>query len=310
MKSVVTITAVLALVVPSLAHASFPGRDGRLAMVDGNGLLSMDPDGARKKRLLYDYYVGDPSFSPDGRRLLFSQRARILIARPDGTRRHRVRLPFRYATTPNWLPGGRRFTFFRIVPEGCGYFCVGENFRREFWSARADGAHVRRLGHKIPEADDDLVPAGLLSPSGRWRADLRSSACTRAVLTVSGRGHTVRRRVHLRPAVLQNCSGMGIADWSPDERRFAIVIGYSVPMCACPPDEKLFTIRRDGTHLHQVTDWLGGLGRVTWSPSGTRLAFAVRAGPRPLGVYVAGARGEPRLIAPNASSPSWQPLPR
>jgi dipeptidyl aminopeptidase/acylaminoacyl peptidase len=317
MKRVAGLAAALAFLVPSHAHASFPGRDGRIAMVDAAGLLSTAPDGRHERRLFDSPYAGNPSFSPDGRSLLFSDNRNIFIARPNGARRRRVKLPFRYVQSPDWLPGGHRFTFFRIVPDQCGYFCVGESFSRQFWSARADGSHLRRVGRKLPQADDDLVPLPP-SPSGRFRAQLHfgdgggDGACAHVDLVVKGRRHTARHRVSVPTALQHNCVGGGVRDWSPNERRLAIALAYADPTCACPPDELLFTVRRDGTHLHAVTDWLAGIGRVVWSPSGSRIAFAVDWGRPQWGVYVASAvrAGPSRLIAARASSPSWQPLPR
>ncbi|MGH3089049.1 MAG: TolB family protein, partial [Rubrobacteraceae bacterium] len=71
-----TALAVAASLLAMPTQAAFPGKDGKIAfaMDDGNDdeIFTMNPDGTGLKQLTdNDASDDDPSFSPDGRRIVF-----------------------------------------------------------------------------------------------------------------------------------------------------------------------------------------------------------------------------------------------
>src|SRR5215813_8322332 len=75
-NSLVTILAII-LAVPSLigtAHATFPGKNGRIAFVQGPDIFTMNPDGSDVRQLTAstaDDIDTWPNWSPDGKKLVF-----------------------------------------------------------------------------------------------------------------------------------------------------------------------------------------------------------------------------------------------
>jgi Tol biopolymer transport system component len=72
-KPVMVMVALLsALVVPSSAHASFPGANGKIAFDRGGDIWTMNPDGTNQVNLTNDAATqADASWSPDGNKIAF-----------------------------------------------------------------------------------------------------------------------------------------------------------------------------------------------------------------------------------------------
>ena len=149
------------------AHATFPGRNGRIAFDDGTGrLYSLDASG-RKAR-----YIGrgvQPAFSADGRSLAFSSFAefsdgtgssQIYRARGGGSGRTRLTPGPNPAENPSWSPDGTQLAF-SYGGFGADDFSAGPGaggFARGIYVVAAAG------GKPVLVARDGVAPAW--SPSG------------------------------------------------------------------------------------------------------------------------------------------------
>lgn len=139
--AVIAAVAGLASVLPANARAAFPGRNGRILFLhevpgpqpicsDPLGpceplsyfeIRSARPDGSHSRRLTSGHYDRSPSYSPDGRRIVFSRDGpgfkaeEIWLMRADGSHPRKltdsggVRPP--RSTAPSFSPSGRRVAF-------------------------------------------------------------------------------------------------------------------------------------------------------------------------------------------------------
>jgi Tol biopolymer transport system component len=249
------IAAVLALALPAPAEATFPGRNGLLATsIEGAepmpcgdmgyhqdcgpewaNVFTTTPTGKNRHRLTRcnaarPCRAGGATWSPDGRRIAYSQDGDVYVARADGSGR---RVVARGAYAPAWSPDGRQLAFgsqrgiFRVrfpsefvhrVTKGIDFAPDWSStnviaFRRttdpaalhaDIYTVRPDGKRLRRittLGAESPS----------WSPDGRRIAFLRDSG-----IYVIGASGGRSRRVPLDHVVPYG------AIWSPDGRTLAV----------------------------------------------------------------------------------------
>lgn len=120
----------------------------KIVYVDRRGRLAvMRPDGTHRRRLAGAVFAsGNPSWSPNGRKILFSAKGEIAVVNADGTGRRLVAR----GLEPVWSPNGRQIAF---VSGGVfldeGVYVVND-----------DGSGLR----KVSDAGDR--PSW--SPDGRW----------------------------------------------------------------------------------------------------------------------------------------------
>src|SRR4051794_23966460 len=306
----------LSLALAPAADASFPGRNGKLAVsVEGCGLHTFDSpryiraysaSGRKLGRLTgcdADRY--GPDWSPGGRRLAVAQekpstRFHLVTMRADGRHRRRVAGEPSFLYGPSFAPGGRRLLFshddvLRISPIGRGKprtlspgLCDRCELYDPRWSPRGGRIAVRGVGGEL------------------WLVSSRTSKPVRRLTT----------------------DGLD-ADWAPHGKR---LVYSSIPS---QPDEQtgdvtggdLYVVGADGNGLRRLveTDRVAAM-QPTWSPDGRWIAY-VQLDYSGLGSPVAtlwrvrSGGGAPRQIAKLPSiaetegdyrTPqiSWQPLPR
>jgi dipeptidyl aminopeptidase/acylaminoacyl peptidase len=111
-----------------VAEVGTGARGGRIAYVAEStdrcsscyDIFTMRPDGSGLRQLTHNGAVSDPDWSPNGRRILYTQspfrnnRSRHDIWLMNGNGRHKTRM-VRRGLSPAWAPGGNRFAFHRYV---------------------------------------------------------------------------------------------------------------------------------------------------------------------------------------------------
>jgi Tol biopolymer transport system component len=274
------------------SNAASPAANGTIAFVRGKNLWLVRPDGADPRRLTHpasDVCDLDPSWSPDGRKVVFRRGCfsdDLYVIRADG--RGLEKLPLhaqslgqdQFLVAPRWSPDGRRLAFDALVAsDGCQIY-VGSLKER----------YARPLGRDHSNSNVcDYFPDW--SPDGRWIAFARrnNSGPTRLYL-IHPAGSVLRRltaHVGTRPR------------WSPDGKRIAFFDANGI-----------FVLNADGTGLRKVTaGW-----DPAWSPDGSQIVFLRPESPRrsaPTDIWVMNVNGsEPRKIFKGGESPDWQALHR
>jgi TolB protein len=198
---------------------------------DGTGLRQLTPDGV---------FESDPSWSPDGRKILFSKSPDLYVMNADGS--GRINLATGQGIIEyRWSPDGRMIAYVDIRQEG-------EEFFDDLWVMQADGAG------KIKVAEGAFNFSW--SPDGRI-----------VYTSVADLGD-----VHLRIISADGSGGVRLTNqaafqpaWSPDGTRIAFVtLG----------DKDIFLINPDGTGEVNLTQGFGEDDSPTWSPDGSTLAFS------------------------------------
>jgi Tol biopolymer transport system component len=235
---------------PSSAGATYGGATGRVAYdtFDPKQLstFSIGPHGAHNRMLVRN--ANDPSWSPDGRRIVFYRDRSIFVARADGTHVHRlIKEPddCDAVSDPSWSPHGNHISFTATFEEQ-----FGEEQTRStdfVYTIRANGSHLTRI-HKGHGA--------VWSPRNR-----------RLAFVSGGRIRSIRPNgTHVRILLRHTPGYVGEVDFSPNGRRLVYLGGGP------PTDIHILTVR---TRRHRRIDAirLGNPENVAWTPSGKRIAY-------------------------------------
>jgi len=202
--------------------------------------------------------------------------ADIWIARADGTRTHPLVQRGSYTWLPHWSPDGVWIVYTdepvggpwgTTVPpaEGPGGF-LGPGFNPGGPTAAREPAHIWRVradGTSAPEQLTDVDAndrAATYSPDGaKLVFDSKRDGTTR-IWVMNADGSDPRR-------LTVGGDDWG-ATWSPDGRSIAYK-SWSGPLA----NPEVFVMAADGTGKRQVTNGLGDVGTLSWSPDSTRIAF-------------------------------------
>ena len=264
--------AVLAVVLVSLqaAHATFPGKNGRIAFQAqtdaGIQIFTVRPNGQGLKQITH--VNGDavqPDWSPDGRQIAFeidkaepsSCGAGIAIMNADGS--NIVELSSDHSVCdfdPSFTPDGSRIVFDSFDPV---------TFDEAFWSMDRNGNDRQRIGPCCfdPTASPNGEKISYLTPNGEpfgvalFTSDIDGSN----VFQVTPFSFDV--------AIKQ--------DWAPDGQR--IVFSKDGDTHIPGVSTNIATIRPDGTHLHFVTHYTGGDVNAfvgSYSPDGRWIVFRLQ----------------------------------
>jgi Tol biopolymer transport system component len=205
-----------------------------------------------------------PVWSPNGRRIVFERdltywgadRFRLAaVPAGGGIARHLTKGP--YDAMPTLSPSGRRIAFVRLTGATLSLYTVDQR-----------GRHAARL-----LADGlDISPAW--SPDGRTIAFSRLASPSLPI---------EQAELYLADADGSNIRALGARgvspSWSPDGRRIAFVSfadrnDPACPVDGCPPSGEIYVVGSDGTGLSRLTSSTADDEHPTWSPDGSRIAFA------------------------------------
>ena len=286
------VTALAALVVGAAHGAGTSASRSRIAFgLEQDGLSSIytvRPDGKGLRRLTVpptrQQLGGDtgPVWAPGGRQIVFerdlpywgSDRYRLAaVAAAGGLTRQLTKGP--YDAMPTLSPDGRRIAFVRLRRTNAGVITT-------LYTVDRLGRHLRRL------FSDGLDLSPAWSPDGRTIAFSRLADPSlpiedATVYLADADGSDVRPLGHV--------AGVSPA-WSRDGRSIAFVSfadhnGTVCPADGCPPSGEIYRVDADGSGLTRLTESTADDEHPSWSPDGSRIAFASG------------------FALPNAGHPAW-----
>ena len=321
------------------ALATFPGENGVIAFRrflnedrTQGAVFTIRPNGTGERQVTFPppgFVDRNPDISPDGRRIAFEREGvdcgpdcsydEIFTVKADGTQL--TQLTHNPAGTscfaggycngsPAWSPDGRSIAFRRAAGPVVDDLVESQGI----YIMRADGSGIRQITQTArPALGEDTDPQW--SPDGRKLVFQRWNVRTAQPLDGIALWVIDLRTGHERRVTPFPLSGGDTPDWSPDGQR--ILFHSSVNG---PPDvsANLYTVRPDGTGLHQLTFAQGGslqyLGS-SYSPDGMSITVGRRpaTGGTNADVYVMRADGTHiRQVTKTElydSYPDWGPAP-
>lgn len=260
----VAICAILAiLVLPTSAHAAFPGANGAIAFSRRSGIWVIQSDGTQLR--LAGRRSSQPAWSADGARIAYlhvSHRGNwnIWTMAADGSNKTRVTSSPYYDVSPAWSPDGSRLVFVSSRPGPGGY---------ELYTIRSSPPFGRpqQLTYSTGNENNPVwSPAGDDIAFDVLNCDA-SGPCGNQVGVVSVDGANYRL---LTP---QGDVDDIAPDWSPDGTTllFASNRHEDVPFF----DYDIYAISAMGGRVTRMTTAPGDAsnGSPVWSPDGARFAF-------------------------------------
>jgi len=238
---------------------------GRIAFDYRRAIWVMKADGSDRRQLTRPGAENDfdPSWSPDGKRIVFRTSRGRYKPDPGGigaegifvidvaTRKERQIQPPQGGLFPAWSPDGTTIAFSGTR---------GSPNEEDILLMNPDGTNVRDLG---------LPPGG--NECATWSPDSSKLALCHhsgdgnwAVWTVNADGSHPRQLTHPTLTMPRGSGGDSPGPWSPDGKRLSYYSGTA---------RDLFVINADGTHTRRILRWAGGDSPNAWLPSG-QLVFA------------------------------------
>ena len=239
------------------APASFPGSNGRLAIMSDRGtegyqLFTINPGGGSIHRLTHsDTYVSLPTFSKSGEKIAFVKGAppdgkgEIYAMRRDGTHQRNLTQNPASDSSPYFSPDGEQIVF---DSDRAG--------RRQLFLMNSDGSHLRRIIHGSHEdADPVFFPNG-----GKIAFDR----------TVGGQGEIYTS--HLDGSHQRRLTDNSKYDYYPDVSPDGTLIAFGRD--ASESNSELFVMRSDGTDEKRLTHTSEAREfDPTFSPDNRKIAF-------------------------------------
>jgi TolB protein len=279
-RLLLTVIAVFLVSAPTGAGSTSPssriafGRDLGGLSSDLTSLYTVRPDGSGLQRLTVpptrQALGGDsgPVWAPGGRSLVFERnlpywgadRMRLMaVSARGGAARQLTTGPF--DAMPSFSPDGKRIAFTRVVQSVVAPTA-------SLFTMDGGGRHLE------PLLADGIDLSAAWSPDGKTIAFSRLESTSRplaeATLYLADADGS-----HLRSLGLHGLSPA----WSPDGTRLALVSfdDANAPPCpadSCPPSGELYVVGADGSGLRRLTRSKADDEHPSWSPDGSRIAFA------------------------------------
>ncbi len=281
--SILTMFVTIAWVLP--AHATFPGKNGRIVFNLPPDVYTMNPDGSDVRQLTAftdGTLIDAPAWSPDGKRIIFvlvppgdAIIGQLWVMNADGSNLHRLFSdePGFGDYQPDFSPDGKQVLLTRCGPVNCAIYRV-----------QADGTGLTAITpFNFNEDIFDLISRYSSDGGTIAFGSFSRGGILGAIYTMGTDGSAIHR---LTPAV----TGAIVSDWSPDGQKLAVD-----SHCCNPQLSSLFVIHKDGRGISQVTFDDGTFvdDGASWSPQGDAIVFQrqnVKAGTA--GIYILGFDGK------------------
>jgi Tol biopolymer transport system component len=264
--SALTLSAFLILGVGQ-ANATFPGKNGRIAFVQGPDIFTMNPDGSNVRQLTNlgpDSGAFWQSWSPDGKQIVFNEfrppdfLGQLWLMNADGSNQHPLLAePDFHNEGPSFTPDGSAVIFTRCrldLPDTCSLYQI------DVTGGGLTAITNFELG--ITEWRPKYSANGALEFQGVGLGGI--------VCAIYLRGDSPSGQRRITPAALS----AHMPDWSPDGRRIA----FSTH-CGNPQNEEIWVVNAESRLLHRLTkngdDYFAGPHDFSpsWSPEGDALVF-------------------------------------
>jgi Tol biopolymer transport system component len=302
------------------AHATPPGHDGPIVFRrylgpdrTNGAIFTIAPNGARERQLTHpsaQFSDDFPDFAADSRFVAFQrcgETCRIFTVRSDGSGLRSIGRGCRTGQQPPACsdnsypaisPDGRWIAFVRAF----GEIRDDQIDHVGIYIMRRDGSHLRRVTLPATRTAEDNEPQW--SPDGRHIVFVRENVSAepaghRAVFTVNVNGRHLRR---ITPWEMNAGDG---PDWSPDGSR----ILFRAPETEDFLNSNYFTIRPDGSGLHQVTHVprTTKLYSASYSPEGDAITFGSTGVNDQADVFTMRLDGS--AVSPVTRTPQWDSAP-
>ena len=205
--------AVGALVCAATASAAFPGLNGKIAWerakADGSEIWIANGDGSNPTNLTPDFApsASSPSFSADGRRLVFSAAGNLATMNADGS--DPVVSTFDFAGRAVFTPDGQQIIFAAGSESG-----DSGPHDHKLYVVNADGSDLRQITH-----GDSMDDHPDWSPDGEWIAFMRNGELW-LVHPDGSDGHMLLERTYNREAWMPKSS--------PDGQEFSMEYKWEI----------------------------------------------------------------------------------
>ena len=249
------------------ASATFPGRNGRIAFVQGPDIFTMNPDGSDVRQLTNlgpDSVAFWQSWSPDGKQIVFVEfrppdfLGQLWLMNADGSNQHLLlaeESDFRNER-PSFTPDGGSVIFTRCrldLPDTCALYQI---------DVSGGGlTAVTNFDLGISDLNGKYSASGSLAFIGVARGGIHCAIYL---------GDSPSGPSRITPAALW----AQLPDWSPDGKKLA----FSTH-CGNPQNEEIWVVNAEGHSLHRLTrngdDFFAGPHDFSpsWSPQGDAIVF-------------------------------------